>query len=177
MKRDRHCYWIKQAFPPKVGVRLLRDYETSKREPKIRLLWQQVVVLRTCLHGVDHELVPVVELQDNEFQETSGFIEAKPELPCRIVIVELGDVRRLGRGGENALRIDPVLEGRRVNCHYAAPSHARMAARMASDRVTCSASARAPSASRRSASRRTGTTVLGPSPRGCRPRLRSSSTG
>lgn len=80
-----------------------------------RPLRQEVVVLEACLHGMDHELVPAVELHDDEIQETADFIEAKPELPCRIVIVEVCDIRRLGRGGQNALRIDPVLEGRRVN--------------------------------------------------------------
>jgi hypothetical protein len=51
---------------------------------------------------VDHELAPAVELQDNEFQETPDFIEAKPELSCRIVIVEVCDIRRLGRRSERS---------------------------------------------------------------------------
>ena len=72
---------------------------------------------------------------------------------------------------------DAVLQSGRMRSHYAASSQARTAARIASERLRCSRSARVANAFNRVASMQTGITSQGPSPMGRRPLLRSYSTG
>lgn len=137
---------------------------------------QEVVVLGASFHGMDDELVAAVEEQDDELEQPAGHVEAEAELSGWTVVIEIRHIERAACRGDGAAGINAVLECGGMNLDYAAPTHARMATRMASDRLTCCASARFSRASSRSASMRTGTTVVGPSPRGGRPRLRRCST-
>lgn len=90
---------------------------------------------------MDDELVSAVEEQDDELEQPAGLVEAQSELPGRTVVIEIRHVDRAACRGDSAGSVYAVLECGGMNLHYAAPTHARIAARIASERLTCCASA------------------------------------
>ena len=133
--------------------------------------------MRTCLRGMNEKLVTAVESKNDKFEEATVGVEAEPELPCGVVVTYIC-VKNAVFGSMNAgFCADAVLQCGRMRSHYAASSQARTAARIASERLTCSRSAREANAFKRVASMRTGITSPGPSPIGRRPLLRSCPTG
>lgn len=102
-------------------------------------------------------------------------IEAQPKLAGGVVVVQVGDVDVVFCCVDAGVFADSVFECGLMGFH-ATWVQARTASRIASDRETCSCSARAFNASSNAASIRTGTTAPGPTPRVGRPRLRNLST-
>ena len=115
---------------------------------------------------MNEKLVTAVESKNDKFEEATVGVEAEPELPCGVVVTYIC-VKNAVFGSMNAgFCADAVLQCGRMRSHYAASSQARTAARIASERLTCSRSAREANAFKRVASMRTGITSPGPSPIG-----------
>lgn len=134
---------------------------------------EKVKVLASCLHGVDHELVATVEAKDHDLQKAATPVEAEEQLACWTDLAQVADEECVFSGIDSVIRINSVFARGAVDLQA---TYTRMAARIASERLTWSRSARSTSAARRVSSMRTGTTFPGPSPAGFRPRLRSRST-
>lgn len=136
---------------------------------------QEVEVLRASLHGMNEQLIPTVEAQDNQFQEPTVRVETQPELARGVVVVQTSDIYVMLCRVDAIVFADPVFERGFMRLH-ATWVQARTASRIASERETCSCSARAFNAFNNASSIRTGTTAPGPSPTVGRPRLRNLST-
>ena len=78
---------------------------------------EQVEVLTTRLHGVDDQLVAIVEAQNDEFQKATRTVEAQAELAAWGVLVEVADEDRITGCVDRVLRPNSVLERRRVDLH------------------------------------------------------------
>ena len=137
----------------------------------------QVDVLRPSLHGVDEQLGATVEAKHNQLKKATGGVEPQPQLALRTLLIKVGDEDRMFSRMSAVFSGDSMPQRRSVNPHYAASIQAFTAARIASERLTCSRSARAVSWASRASSIRTATISPGPSPTGRRPRFRNRSTG
>lgn len=124
---------------------------------------------------MNEQLVPAVEAQDNQFQEPTVRVETQPELARGVVVVQTSGLYVMLCRVDAIVFADPVFERGFMRLH-ATWVQARTASRIASERETCSCSARAFNAFSNASSIRTGTTAPGPSPTVGRPRLRNFST-
>ena len=126
---------------------------------------------------MNEKLLTTVKSKNDKLEEATVGVEDEPELPCWIVVIYIRFKHAVFGSMNASFRADAVLQCGRMRSHYAASSQARTAARIASERLTWSSSARAANAFKRVASIRTGITSPGPSPIGRRPLLRSCPTG
>ena len=115
-------------------------------------LGQKVKILRTCLHGMNEKLVALSNRRRTKFDEANVGVEAEPELPCCIVIVNICHKDAVFGSISSVFCADDVLQCGRIRLHYGASSQARTAARIASERLRCSRSARVANAFNRVAS-------------------------
>lgn len=118
---------------------------------------QELEVLRPALHGVDDLLGAVIPDEHHSFEKSCLGVESDPQLALRILIIERpSDHGRTGHR-DGVLFCDTVLPGRCPNDH-ATCAQASSAARIASERLRPSRSARAMTASSSSVVNRTGMT-------------------
>ena len=96
------------------------------------VLGQEVEVLSAGRHGVDNDLVAVVEDQDHGFKEAGFRVEAEAQFAPWWVVVERFNPQRPIGSLERIFGKDSVLKGSLMNSHAA---KCATAARMASDRL------------------------------------------
>lgn len=89
-----------------VGTKLGTSLATSNRGPLV----QQVPVLATGLHGIDHESIATVERHDHHFEQSPSSVEPEQELLCRRIIIRLAHVRHLLHGMVDVSLTDPVSQ-------------------------------------------------------------------
>ena len=121
--------------------------------------------------------VPLSKRKHNQLKKATGGVEPRPQLALRTLLIKVGDEDRMFSRMSAVFSGDSMPQRRSVNPHYAASIQAFTAARITSERLTCSRSARAVSWASRASSIRTATISPGPSPTGRRPRFRNRSTG
>lgn len=68
---------------------------------------------------MDDELVPAVEPQHHEFQQSAAGIESEPKLTGCAVIVEIFHSQRPRRGLDRIIGIDSMFERGSTNPHSA----------------------------------------------------------
>jgi hypothetical protein len=66
---------------------------------------------------VDDQLVATVEAQNDELEQAPGTVEPWAELSCWAVIVEVADKDRIAGCEQRVVRLNAVLERRRVDVH------------------------------------------------------------
>jgi hypothetical protein len=70
---------------------------------------EEVEVLASCLHGVDHEFIAAVEAEHDDFEEAAGGVESEAQLPGGAVGVQVADEDGMLGGMDGVLRVDAVL--------------------------------------------------------------------
>jgi len=66
---------------------------------------------------MDDEFSPAIELQQDNFQQSSSLIKPEPELTCGAVVIQIRHIDGVARSGDSARRVNPVLECGGVNLH------------------------------------------------------------
>lgn len=66
---------------------------------------------------MDDQLVPAIEAQNDELEQTARTVEAQAELAAWAVLVEVTYEDRISGRADRVVRLNSVFEGRRVNPH------------------------------------------------------------